>query len=100
ERRRRHLLHVLRTVCERRTTFGPLSDRDRIVTSLYGLDVEGALRRGDWYQTEEVLLRGRGGAGFPTAMKWSFMNKPSDGRSLFGLSRTPKGSFLVLYCCS
>jgi len=25
-------------------------------------------------------LRGRGGAGFPTGMKWSFMNKPSDGR--------------------
>lgn len=25
-------------------------------------------------------LRGRGGAGFPSGMKWSFMNKPSDGR--------------------
>jgi NADH:ubiquinone oxidoreductase subunit F (NADH-binding) len=25
-------------------------------------------------------LRGRGGAGFPSGLKWSFMNKPSDGR--------------------
>lgn len=25
-------------------------------------------------------LRGRGGAGFPSGMKWGFMNKPSDGR--------------------
>lgn len=25
-------------------------------------------------------LRGRGGAGFPTGLKWSFMNKPPDGR--------------------
>ena len=51
--------------------------------------------QGDWYKTKEILgkgadwilkeiresgLRGRGGAGFPTGMKWGFMNKPSDGR--------------------
>lgn len=57
--------------------------------------LNGALKRGDWYKTKEILLkgvdwiineikvsglRGRGGAGFPTGMKWSFMNKPSDGR--------------------
>lgn len=57
--------------------------------------LKGALRRGDWYKTKEILLkgpdwilgemktsglRGRGGAGFPTGLKWSFMNKPSDGR--------------------
>lgn len=57
--------------------------------------LKGALRRGDWYKAKEVMLkgsdwilnevkisglRGRGGAGFPTGMKWSFMNKPSDGR--------------------
>lgn len=59
--------------------------------------LKGALSRGDWYKTKEILLkghewilneikvsglRGRGGAGFPTGMKWSFMNKPSDGRSV------------------
>lgn len=57
--------------------------------------LKGAQRRGDWYKTKEILLkgpdwilgeiktsglRGRGGAGFPTGLKWSFMNKPSDGR--------------------
>lgn len=57
--------------------------------------LKGAMKRGDWYKTKEILLkgvdwilneikvsglRGRGGAGFPTGMKWSFMNKPSDGR--------------------
>lgn len=57
--------------------------------------LKGALNRGDWYKTKEILekgvdwilneikvsgLRGRGGAGFPTGMKWGFMNKPSDGR--------------------
>ena len=59
--------------------------------------LKGALSRGDWYKTKEILLkgvdwilnevktsglRGRGGAGFPTGMKWGFMNKPSDGRSV------------------
>ena len=63
--------------------------------SLSLLRLKGALQRGDWYKTKEILLkgshwilqevkvsglRGRGGAGFPTGMKWSFMNKPSDGR--------------------
>lgn len=62
------------------------------------LRLKGALKRGDWYKTKEILdkgvdwilneikvsgLRGRGGAGFPTGMKWSFMNKPSDGRWVY-----------------
>uniref|UniRef100_A0A8C2HP61 NADH dehydrogenase [ubiquinone] flavoprotein 1, mitochondrial n=1 Tax=Cyprinus carpio TaxID=7962 RepID=A0A8C2HP61_CYPCA len=82
----------------KKTKFGPLADQDRIFTNLYGRHdwrLKGALRRGDWYKTKEILdkgvdwilnevkvsgLRGRGGAGFPTGMKWSFMNKPSDGR--------------------
>lgn len=54
--------------------------------------------KGAWYKTKEIILkghewilkeittsglRGRGGAGFPTGMKWGFMNKPSDGRLVF-----------------
>lgn len=75
-----------------------LSDKDRIFTNLYGwqgADLKSAQKRGDWDNTkafiakgrdwviEEVKksgLRGRGGAGFPTGLKWSFMPKQSDGR--------------------
>ncbi len=75
-----------------------LDDRDRIFTNLYGQHdwrLAGARARGDWDNTAAILvrgrdaiidemkasgLRGRGGAGFPTGMKWSFMPKVSDGR--------------------
>ena len=75
-----------------------LLDKDRIFTNLYGIHdwgLEGARRRGDWDGTAAIIargrdaiidemklsgLRGRGGAGFPTGMKWSFMPKTSDGR--------------------
>jgi NADH-quinone oxidoreductase subunit F len=70
-----------------------LSDKDRIFTNLYGLHdwrLAAAQRRGAWDGTAGLLgkgrdwiieemkasgLRGRGGAGFPTGMKWSFMPK-------------------------
>jgi len=70
-----------------------LSDRDRIFTNLYGLQspgLEAAMKRGNWSGTKKILelghdaitdavkksgLRGRGGAGFPTGLKWSFMPK-------------------------
>lgn len=76
-----------------------LRDEDRIFTNLYGWhdwSLEGAKSRGVWSNTKDLLalgrekiveeikasgLRGRGGAGFPTGMKWSFMPKESpDGR--------------------
>ena len=75
-----------------------LEDKDRIFTNLYGLHdwgLEGARARGAWDGTKAILekgrdwiinevkasgLRGRGGAGFPTGLKWSFMPKQSDGR--------------------
>lgn len=71
---------------------GGLKDQDRIFTNLYGhhgADLKSAMKYGDWYKTKEILdkghdwiiseikasgLRGRGGAGFPSGMKWSFMN--------------------------
>lgn len=70
-----------------------LSDKDRIFTNLYGKEdpfLKGALKRGDWKDTKEFIekgrdfiinsvkesgLRGRGGAGFSTGMKWSFLPK-------------------------
>lgn len=70
-----------------------LRDKDRIFTNLYGLQdwkLEAAMKRGAWLGTKEILeqgrdwiidnvkasgLRGRGGAGFPTGLKWSFMPK-------------------------
>ncbi len=75
-----------------------LKDEDRIFTNLYGMDertLAGARRRGHWDGTSGIIekgrdwiidemkasgLRGRGGAGFPTGLKWSFMPKESDGR--------------------
>ncbi|SEQ83428.1 NADH dehydrogenase subunit F [Faunimonas pinastri] len=75
-----------------------LADKDRIFTNIYGLrdkSLSGAKSRGLWDGTKGIIekgrdwiidemkasgLRGRGGAGFPTGLKWSFMPKQSDGR--------------------
>lgn len=43
------------------TKYGPLKDQDRIFTNLYGRHdwrLKGALKRGDWYKTKEILLKG------------------------------------------
>ncbi len=68
-----------------------LNNKDKIFTNLYGLepyDLKAAYARGDWDNTKALMakgpdwiideiknsqLRGRGGAGFPTGLKWSFM---------------------------
>jgi NADH-quinone oxidoreductase subunit F len=68
-----------------------LKDQDRIFTNVYGLEdrsLSGARSRGDWDGTRDLILRGRqgiveevrksglrgrGGAGFVTGLKWSFM---------------------------
>jgi NADH-quinone oxidoreductase subunit F len=80
-----------------------LEDKDRIFLNLYGFEdwrLPGARARGAWSGTKALIekghdwiinevkasgLRGRGGAGFPTGLKWSFMPK-SD----------PRPSYLVI----
>ncbi len=75
-----------------------LQDKDRIFTNIYGwheASLSGAKKRGDWDNTKSILalghdeiieqmkasgLRGRGGAGFPTGVKWSFMPKEVSNR--------------------
>ena len=83
-------------------TTSPLADKDRIFTNLYGFqspDLKAAQARGDWDKTADLMmlgqdkiieevkasgLRGRGGAGFPTGLKWSFMPKePKPGKPNF-----------------
>jgi NADH-quinone oxidoreductase subunit F len=80
-----------------------LEDKDRIFKNLYGFEdpgLRGARARGCWDNTKKILekghdtiindirgsgLRGRGGAGFPTGLKWSFMPKAD-----------PRPSYLVI----
>ena len=68
-----------------------LNSKDKIFTNLYGqesFELKMAYARGDWDNTKILMakgadwiideiknsqLRGRGGAGFPTGLKWSFM---------------------------
>ena len=83
-----------------------LEDKDRIFTNLHGQRdwrLDGARARGDWDGTAELLargrfaivdeikasgLRGRGGAGFPAGLKWSFMPK----------DRGEKPAYLLVNC--
>lgn len=69
-------------------TYGGLKDQDRIFQNLYGRyppDLKHAKKMGDWHKTKEIILkghdwiisevkasglRGRGGAGFPSGLKW------------------------------
>ncbi|MFV0369706.1 MAG: NADH-quinone oxidoreductase subunit NuoF [Hyphomicrobiaceae bacterium] len=80
-----------------------LADKDRIFRNIYGFHdsgLEAAKKRGSWDGTKLLIdqghdwiinevkssgLRGRGGAGFPTGLKWSFMPK-----------NDPRPSYLVV----
>jgi NADH-quinone oxidoreductase subunit F len=80
-----------------------LADKDRIFRNIYGFHdsgLEAATKRGAWDGTKFFIdqghdwiinevkssgLRGRGGAGFPTGLKWSFMPK-----------NDPRPSYLVV----
>ena len=70
-----------------------LKQEDKIFKNLYnnlGWSLNDSLKRDDWLDTKEIIskgrewiineiksseLRGRGGAGFPTGLKWSFSPK-------------------------
>ncbi|CAK0763821.1 NADH:quinone oxidoreductase subunit F [Azospirillaceae bacterium] len=86
-----------------------LRDENRIFTNLYGFegsDLASARARGDWERTADFIakgrdwivnevkesgLRGRGGAGFSTGLKWSFMPKKSDGRPSYLVVNADEG---------
>ncbi|GAA6061883.1 hypothetical protein JCM10212_000524 [Sporobolomyces blumeae] len=92
---------------KKRTQFGGLRDQDRIFSNAYRQGdhgIKGAMKRGDWHRTKDIILkgdswlieqikasglRGRGGAGFPSGLKWSFMNKP-------GWEKDPRPRYLVV----
>jgi NADH-quinone oxidoreductase subunit F len=91
-------------------SFDFLADKDRIFTNIYGFQdwgLKAAQARGDWDNTSDLIkrgneaiieeikasgLRGRGGAGFPTGLKWSFMPKEAP----VGPDGNPRPSFLVI----
>jgi NADH-quinone oxidoreductase subunit F len=73
-----------------------LASKDKVFTNLYGFEdwrLKAAQKRGTWVNTKDLVglgrgkiiaevrdsgLRGRGGAGFSTGMKWGFMPQPGD----------------------
>ena len=79
-----------------------LKEENKIFKNLYndyGWEIDNALKRDDWKGTKELIskgkdwiineikvseLRGRGGAGFSTGMKWSFI--PNSTLVFFGKS--------------
>lgn len=89
---KRRALRLFSSISSRQ--HGGLKDKDRIFQNLYGnygVGLKDAQRRGDWHRCKDIILkgdkwiidegkksglRGRGGAGFPSGLKWSFMNPP------------------------
>lgn len=88
--------------------YGGLKDHDRIFQNLYGRyppDLASAKKMGDWHKTKEIILkghdwiigevktsglRGRGGAGFPSGLKWVRE------RNSYDSSTTPRGGIEML----
>lgn len=74
-----------------------MKEKDRIFTNLNGKEspfLDSARKRGSWVETKSLLdsekiideikksgLRGRGGAGFSTGLKWSFMPRNTSSQS-------------------
>ena len=90
--------------------YSTLRDYDRIFTNLYKMEpssrIREALRRGDYFKLKDLLgrepdwilnevkesgLRGRGGAGFPTGMKWGFMKSLKDDRPKYLVVNADEG---------
>ncbi len=73
-----------------------LKEKDKIFPNIHGFldrSLKGVMSRGGWVDTKATIsrgsediiktiqdsgLRGRGGAGFPTGLKWSFMPKSTE----------------------
>eukprot|EP01100_Stratorugosa_tubuloviscum_P014159 TRINITY_DN741_c0_g1_i1.p1 TRINITY_DN741_c0_g1~~TRINITY_DN741_c0_g1_i1.p1 ORF type:complete len:453 (-),score=232.63 TRINITY_DN741_c0_g1_i1:21-1379(-) len=90
-------------------SYGNLKDSDRIFTNIFGdqdFGLKDATKRGDWYRTKDLIqcgrewiidemkksgLRGRGGAGFPTGTKWTFMPKLIDERPRYLVVNADEG---------
>lgn len=86
-----------------------LAQRDRIFQNLQGHespDLKAAQRRGDWKDISELTrkgrewiheqvkisgLRGRGGAGFPTATKWAMIPEAHDERPHYLIINADEG---------
>ena len=70
-----------------------LKEENKIFKNLYnefGWEIENSLKRDDWKNTKDIIskgrewiinevkiseLRGRGGAGFSTGLKWSLLQR-------------------------
>lgn len=86
-----------------------LKEKDRIFKNLNGLDdwkLAAARTRGDWQDTKKLMavepdsiidavresgLRGRGGGGFTTGVKWSFMAKGQRRRTRYLVINADEG---------
>ncbi len=85
-----------------------LNEKDKIYSNIYGFEdvtLKGAVSRGDFSDIKNIIakgkeeiinevkssgLRGRGGAGFSTGMKWSFMPK-DDGKQHYLVINADEG---------